>query len=68
MNTGRSLRSLSSDDLYDVAYRLLMERTRTTEEEMIAQEKTRSRIYDLIYEGETGMPALTMLYKPADEM
>lgn len=45
-----------------------MQRVLLTEDEAMAQEKARSIIYDLIYEGESGMPAITQWLRPADEV
>lgn len=45
-----------------------MDRCLLTEEEVEAQSSTRRKIHDLIFEAETGMPALSSIYRPADEM
>lgn len=66
IDNGRSLRSLQSKDLVDAALYLMAQQTKITEEEHKSFEKFESSIADLIYEKETGMPAITRWMAPAD--
>ena len=68
MHTGRSLRSLRSDELFPVGYHLMLESARQTQEEYDAQEKVRKYLKNIEVEAETGMPALPDWAMPADMM
>lgn len=66
IENGRSLRELKSKDLVDAALFLMSLQTKTTKEEFESFEKFEQRLSDLIYEQETGMPAITKWMAPAD--
>lgn len=68
MHTGRSLRELDSGSLVDIGYRLMLKFEIVSEEEYEAIRKVDGKIADLVFEDETGMPAITQLIPPADEM
>lgn len=66
VENGRSLRDLNSKDLVDAAFYLMSLQTKTTKEEHEVFEKFEQTISDLVYEKETGMPAITRWMAPAD--
>lgn len=66
INTGVSLRSLNTRDLFDATYALMSNRSRLTEEEVEALDKLDKAISDSAYETDTGMPAITQWIPPAN--
>lgn len=68
LKTGKSLLELRSNDLFDVAYRLCIDRSLFDEEQDKVITAVNNRFSDLEYEEMTNAPAITKWLPPADEM
>ncbi len=66
MKHGKSIKTLPSDELYDVALYLMFEFSIMYEEQHKAMESLRKGISDKIFERETGMPAISRWFGAAD--
>lgn len=65
--TGVSLRSLHTCDLFDAAYVLMVQSHLRTEEEHDVVDAINKRLSDAAFEADTGMPAITKWMAPANE-
>lgn len=68
LRTGRGLASFSSQEVHAVAAYLYVELSKMTEEEAKARDALIGEMRKIDREAETGMPAVTELYRPANEM
>lgn len=68
MQAGRGLTSYDSSELFAIAAYLYIESSRQTKEEVDARDTTIGRMSAADREADTGVPAVTELYRPADEM
>lgn len=68
MTTGRSLLELNSNDLFDVTYRLMIQRSLFTEDEDKVITAINNRISDWEYESTHNAPAITKWLPPANEL
>ena len=66
LSTGRNLRDLEPPLLYDVAYFVLSEQAKLYKDQMEAAEKLDDTLKDLLWEEETGLPAIAQFMPPAD--
>ena len=66
INTGRDLRELEPRLLYEVGYYLISQLGTLYKEQHEAMEKIDDSLRDLIWQEETGLPAIAQFMPPAD--
>jgi len=68
LHTGRSLEAFSSREVYAIGAYLYVELHKMTEDEAKVRDKLIGEMRKVDREVETGMPAVTEMYRPANEM
>ncbi len=69
LQAGRGLASYSSVEIHSIAAYLMLEvGSKRTKEEAEARDSVLSRVRAIDREFETGMPSVTQLFRPANEM